>query len=91
MNQIFNAKVTSVSVSELETTIFVGTEPSALYRSDNGGESWLQMIALNRLKSSAIWCFPPRPWTSHIRWTEFDATNPCHLYGNRSRSSCAKS
>ena len=79
MYEIFSDKVTSVLVSQLET-IFVGTEPSALYTSKNGGESWQQISALNSLKSSAIWSFPPRPWTSHIRWIELDATSPNHLY-----------
>jgi photosystem II stability/assembly factor-like uncharacterized protein len=79
MYEIFSDKVTSVLVSQLET-IFVGTEPSALYTSKNGGESWQQISALNSLKSSAMWSFPPRPWTSHIRWIELDATSPNHLY-----------
>jgi photosystem II stability/assembly factor-like uncharacterized protein len=45
-------------------TVYVGTEPTALYRSDDGGESWEKMSALNNLKSSTSWSFPPRPWTS---------------------------
>ena len=78
--------VMSVSVSHLEkgkngfNTVYVGTEPTALYRSDDGGESWKRMSALNNLKSSSLWRFPPRPWTSHVRWIEPDKSNPGYVF-----------
>jgi hypothetical protein len=56
----------SVSVSHLErgsngfNTVYVGTEPTAFYISDNGGESWEKMNSLNNLKSSTSWSFPFR-------------------------------
>jgi photosystem II stability/assembly factor-like uncharacterized protein len=61
-------------------TVYVGTEPTALYRSDDGGESWEKMSALNNLNSSTSWSFPPRPWTSHVRWIELDVNNPDYVY-----------
>jgi photosystem II stability/assembly factor-like uncharacterized protein len=61
-------------------TVYVGTEPTALYRSDNGGESWDRMSTLNNLKSSTSWSFPPRPWTSHVRWIELDVNNPEYVF-----------
>ena len=79
----------SVSVSGLEragknnkgsNTVYVGTEPSAFYRSDDGGESWDKMSSLNNLSSSSSWSFPPRPWTSHVRWIESDKTKPGYVY-----------
>jgi hypothetical protein len=86
-NQIISSKdVMSVSVSNLErgdkefNTVYVGTEPTAFYRSDNGGESWQKMSSLNNLKSSTSWSFPPRPWTSHVRWIESDKTKPSYVY-----------
>ena len=78
--------VMSVSVSHLErrtngfNTVYVGTEPTALYRFDDGGESWKRMSALNNLKSSSLWSFPPRPWTSHVRWIEPDKTNADYVF-----------
>jgi photosystem II stability/assembly factor-like uncharacterized protein len=48
--------------------VYAGTEPSALYRSDDGGESWRELSTLLDLPSQPSWSFPPRPWTSHVRW-----------------------
>jgi photosystem II stability/assembly factor-like uncharacterized protein len=76
----------SVSVSHLErrnngfNIVYVGTEPTAFYRSDDGGESWEKMSSINNLKSSTSWSFPPRPWTSHVRWIESDKTKPGYVY-----------
>jgi len=48
--------------------IFAGTEPSRLFRSDDRGASWRELEALLDLPSRPTWSFPPRPWTSHVRW-----------------------
>ena len=32
------------------------------------GESWRELDALLELPSRPHWSFPPRPWTSHVRW-----------------------
>jgi photosystem II stability/assembly factor-like uncharacterized protein len=83
---IVSKDIMSVSVSHLErgnsgfNIVYVGTEPAAFYRSDDGGESWEKMSSLNNLKSSTSWSFPPRPWTSHVRWIEPDKTKPGYVY-----------
>jgi len=48
--------------------VYAGTEPSRLFRSDDKGESWRELEALQELPSRPSWSFPPRPWTSHVRW-----------------------
>ena len=48
--------------------MYAGTEPSRLFRSDDRGESWRELEALLELPSRPSWSFPPRPWTSHVRW-----------------------
>jgi hypothetical protein len=90
---ISSLDVMSVSVNSLEggrgggaksnngfNTVYVGTEPTAFYRSDDGGESWDKMSSLNNLSSSSSWSFPPRPWTSHVRWIESDKAKPGYVY-----------
>ncbi len=79
-DQIPSNEVTSISVNRPEARVFVGTEPSALYRSDDEGESWQRLSALNNLGSSKSWSFPPRPWTSHVRWIESDANIPDYIF-----------
>jgi photosystem II stability/assembly factor-like uncharacterized protein len=61
-------QVFSVAVSAADGAVYAGTEPSALYRSDDRGESWRELTGLLELPSRPTWSFPPRPWTSHVRW-----------------------
>jgi photosystem II stability/assembly factor-like uncharacterized protein len=65
--------VFSVAVSAADGAIYAGTEPSALFRSDDDGTTWRELTALLELPSRPTWSFPPRPWTSHVRWI---APNP---------------
>jgi photosystem II stability/assembly factor-like uncharacterized protein len=51
-----------------QAAVYVGGEPSALYRSEDDGQSWESFPALTELPSAPEWSFPPRPWTSHVRW-----------------------
>jgi hypothetical protein len=60
--------VFSLAVSPADGAVYAGTEPSRLLRSDDGGESWRALDALLELPSRPTWSFPPRPWTSHVRW-----------------------
>ena len=60
--------VFSLAVSPVDGAVYAGTEPSRLFRSDDGGESWRALDALLELPSRPTWSFPPRPWTSHVRW-----------------------
>ena len=60
--------VFSLAVSGADGAVYAGTEPSRLFRSDNRGESWSELEALLELPSRSNWSFPPRPWTSHVRW-----------------------
>jgi hypothetical protein len=60
--------VFSLAVSAADGAVYAGTEPSRLFRSDDRGESWTELEALLKLSSQPTWSFPPRPWTSHVRW-----------------------
>lgn len=58
----------SLAVSAADGAVYAGTEPSRLFRSDDRGESWRELEGLLELPSRPAWSFPPRPWTSHVRW-----------------------
>jgi hypothetical protein len=63
----FEGDVFSIAIAA-DGAVYAGTEPSALYRSRDGGETWEELEALQRIPSKPTWSFPPRPWTSHVRW-----------------------
>jgi hypothetical protein len=61
------ADVFSVAVGP-DGAVYAGTEPSALFVSRDRGETWTELSALQDIPSKPNWSFPPRPWTSHVRW-----------------------
>ncbi len=65
-------RVLSVTVSPHvengKSVVFVGTEPSSVYRSTDDGASWTDLSALRDVPSYDTWFFPPRPETHHVRW-----------------------
>jgi photosystem II stability/assembly factor-like uncharacterized protein len=60
--------VFSVAVSAADGAVYAGCEPSMLFRTRDGGASWVELEALRAIPSAPTWSFPPRPWTSHVRW-----------------------
>ena len=56
--------------------VWAGTEPSALFVSRDGGGTWDERPALQEIPSKPRWSFPPRPWTSHVRWIAPDPRDP---------------
>jgi photosystem II stability/assembly factor-like uncharacterized protein len=60
--------VFSLAISAADGSVYAGTEPSRLFHSTDGGASWVALDGLLDLPSRPTWSFPPRPWTSHVRW-----------------------
>jgi photosystem II stability/assembly factor-like uncharacterized protein len=76
---IEHGTITAVAVSHAQRAegfgiIYAGTEPSAVFRSDTGGEGWVDLAGLRALPSADTWSFPPRPHTHHVRWIEADVS-----------------
>ena len=71
--QLPQRDVFSVAVSAANGSVYAGCEPSMLFCSDDRGRSWRELESLRRIPSAPTWSFPPRPWTSHVRWI---APNP---------------
>ncbi len=79
--------IMSLSVSKVEKggesgfgRLCVGTEPSFIFTSIDGGITWEKIDEFNNLPSSSTWSFPPRPDTHHVRWIEPDAKNENNIY-----------
>jgi photosystem II stability/assembly factor-like uncharacterized protein len=76
---IEHGNITAVAVSHAERAegfgiVYAGTEPSAVFRSDTGGDGWVDLAGLRALPSADTWSFPPRPHTHHVRWIEADVS-----------------
>src|SRR6478672_7460082 len=54
--------------------VYAGTEPSAVFRSDTGADTLVDLAGLRALPSADTWSFPPRPHTHHVRWIEADVS-----------------
>jgi photosystem II stability/assembly factor-like uncharacterized protein len=77
--------ITAVVVGHAEQAdgfgiVYAGTEPSAVFRSDSGGDNWVDLAGLRALASADTWSFPPRPHTHHVRWIEADASVADRLF-----------
>jgi photosystem II stability/assembly factor-like uncharacterized protein len=73
----------AISASDREagrSVVYAGTEPSGLYRSRDDGQTWEDLPALREVPSAPTWSFPPRPWTSHVRWIALHAQDPDLLF-----------
>jgi photosystem II stability/assembly factor-like uncharacterized protein len=76
--QVFEGDVFSVAVGP-GGVVYAGCEPSALHVSVDGGERWRELDALQEIPSRSRWSFPPRPWTSHVRWIAPSPHDPALL------------
>lgn len=65
--------------SEGDPVLWAGTEPSRIFRSDDGGRSWRERPGLTALPSATEWSFPPRPHTHHVRTLAAHPTDPDRL------------
>jgi hypothetical protein len=77
--------ITAVAVSQADRVgdygvVWVGTEPSALFFSEDGGNTWIERPALQDLPSKSSWWFPPRPYTHHVRSILPDICEPNRIY-----------
>jgi len=79
-----HAMALTVSVLERygdQGAVFLGTEQSAVYRSDDGGRVWREEgQSLITLPSATTWSFPPRPDTHHVRWIGLDPVDAARRY-----------
>jgi photosystem II stability/assembly factor-like uncharacterized protein len=65
--------ITAVAVSGAEGgAVYAGTNPSAVFRSDDRGDRWTELAGMKDVPSAPTWSFPPHPETHHVRWIEAD-------------------
>ncbi|MFD6442818.1 WD40/YVTN/BNR-like repeat-containing protein, partial [Peribacillus sp. NPDC060186] len=79
------SSVTAVTVSPLKGEdgngiVYVGTEPSAMFMSKDGGDSFELLTDYRQIPSYSSWFFPQRTYTHHVKHIEIDASKPQTLY-----------
>ena len=52
-------------------SLFAGTEPAALYRSEDFGETWTEIESLREVPGTEKWTFPPPPHLPHVKSVVF--------------------
>jgi photosystem II stability/assembly factor-like uncharacterized protein len=62
--------------------IYAGTEPAALYVSDDLGENWRELTSLTAVPSAAQWNFPSPPHIAHVKHIGFAPNDPNHIYAS---------
>lgn len=60
--------------------LYAGTEPVALFRSDDNGANWTELPAIRAAPGHETWTFPPPPHLAHTKNYLFDAQNPDVFY-----------
>jgi photosystem II stability/assembly factor-like uncharacterized protein len=74
------ARVDEGAADGAPVVAYCGTEPSAVYRSGDGGTSWQRLDGLTALPSAGTWSFPPRPDTHHVRCIAIDEQLTDRIY-----------
>ena len=61
--------------------LYVGTGPSSVFKSANGGDSWIDCEQLRSLPETKDWTFPRPPHVSHVKGLALCADDPRTIFG----------
>lgn len=61
-------------------TLFAGTSPAALYRSDDLGETWSEVSSLRTVPGADKWTFIPPPHHPHVKSISFHPSDPATFF-----------
>jgi len=63
-----------------ERTVYVGAQPAALYRTQDGGETWAEIDSMKQIPGAEKWCVPNSPAGARARTLVLDASNPSRYW-----------
>jgi hypothetical protein len=61
-------------------TVYAGTEPPLLFRSSDGGETWMELGGVRKLPGRNKWSYPPPPHIAHIKGIAIHPEDPEVIY-----------
>lgn len=61
--------------------LVLGTGPSAVFKSNNGGDSWTDCESLRSLPETEDWTFPQPPHLSHVKGLALSPADPAVIFG----------
>jgi len=62
------------------TTVYCGTEPARLFRSDDLGAHWSELSALAEAPGKGGWTFPAPPFVAHVKFIAIDPHDSDIIY-----------
>jgi photosystem II stability/assembly factor-like uncharacterized protein len=82
MNGLNSGHVYTLAAQERPEGVYLyaGTEPAALYRSKDLGQSWEDLASLREVPGTEKWIFPPPPHIAHVKNVAFHPADPKTLY-----------
>jgi photosystem II stability/assembly factor-like uncharacterized protein len=63
-----------------QVSLFLGTSPAGLYRSDDLGESWSEIKSILAVPGTDEWTFPPPPHIAHVKQVVFHPNEPDTIF-----------
>jgi photosystem II stability/assembly factor-like uncharacterized protein len=62
------------------TVLYAGTEPAAMFASDDYGETWTEQPGVRETKGRDKWSFPSKPHEAHVKSITVDPRDPKVVY-----------
>lgn len=66
--------------ANVDDRLYLGVSPALLYRSDDGGKTWVANESIRRIPGYETWTFPPPPHIPHVRFIAPDPQQPGAVY-----------
>ena len=63
-----------------QVTLFAGTQPAGLYRSDDFGDTWVELPGILSVPDTDKWTFPAPPHIAHVKCFAIHPTEPRTFY-----------
>jgi photosystem II stability/assembly factor-like uncharacterized protein len=63
-----------------DVVLYAGTEPASIFRSDDYGQSWVELPGVKETKGREKWSFPSPPHQAHVKTMTIDPRDPQVIY-----------